>query len=890
MTMRANYRLLLLVAFVLLINFHLALRQGQFATPLAVTLEGLSDEVSARARLFAFYLTGSEEEIRPTSPGVWECPPRCTAELVLRYPEPEHAKSGTVRVKIGAETFTQALSDLQPHGAYGENYWLTEKLPFSESPGFARCRNWPGTEAFVTYYLTRSLPGVAAVLLLALAMTAGMRERWRARFMTLFGLTPQAPVASSPASSSRAWNLTGWLFLIFGFAALEWMQPYYFTQDDALVGELPGILLGCRSLWAGTFPDWNPYVFMGAPLATVGFWAITYPPQLIAYAIARHVLGNEFATLEVFAVLHLLAGFAAMRHLCRRIGMSACAANLAALSFVYAGCILIMGRSWHAFVANAVWLPLLGIGIQRFREGPVGWKWIVGIGLVFGLSYHAGFPQIAALLGMFFVIGLAAVAYGDRIPLRRVMAVVPALLLGAGLSAPLLLHHLSMTGGHERFVPAEDGVYDALTAALVPYPLAQAELPTHWGTFHVEKMGHFYYFGGLFALLFLLQFLCFWVYFPGRGAWASCWWLVCGSFALLMVLGEPAYLWKGMAALPLSKFFLRYTFRFYPIVAFCAILAGGLIIERALAMVRRRQPWELLLGAIALCVLTYHLTMCQPSFYSYGFRPYPELPTEFEAVFHPYADKKLVGVNSSRRLASWTHLRSIAPDYYLSLPLNLPHYYQVPSIFGYDPVVEGQPRMAEVYRRLQHDPETACKAYGVGWHLFGYTAAPVFSPNKHFWSMEQTVNFDLAYRRLPQADLKTLATSGGTALMELRGVDPLAFVTCQSERPLPCKLHCRGADIDVSGLPAGTNITINFLWHAYMGCTLGGQTLALAADDWQRITTTIPVTGATLALRFTPPWLKTCIAGAGLCCIALVLAWLALRFGEKKADRSEEDQ
>src|ERR1019366_10357165 len=145
---------------------------------------------------------------------------------------------------------------------------------------------------------------------------------------------------------------------------------------------------------------------------------------------ARHVLGNEFATLEVFAGLHLIAGFVAMRHLSRRIGMGAMTANLAALSFVFAGCILIMGRSWHAFIANAVWLPLLGIAIERFREGPVGWKWIVGIGLVLGFSYHAGFPQIVAILGMFLVLGLATVALAERISWRRLPAAAPPLLLG----------------------------------------------------------------------------------------------------------------------------------------------------------------------------------------------------------------------------------------------------------------------------------------------------------------------------------------------------------------------------------------------------------------------------------------------------------------------------
>ena len=188
--------------------------------------------------------------------------------------------------------------------------------------------------------------------------------------------------------------------------------------------------------------------------------------------------------------------------------------------------------------------------------------------------------------------------------------------------------------------------------------------------------------------------------------------------------------------MPLAKLFLRYSFRFYPWLAFCAILSGGLILERILAMARRRIL-ELALGAVMLGILAYHLAMCQPSFYTYGFGPYPRLPHEFEAVFHPYADKQFVGVKNSRRIASWAQLRSVSPDYYLSLPLNLPHYYQVPSIFGYDPIVEGQPLMAEVNRRLRDDPVEACKAYGVGWHLFSYGDAPVLSPNPRFWKMEK---------------------------------------------------------------------------------------------------------------------------------------------------------
>jgi hypothetical protein len=730
---------------------------------------------------------------------------------------------------------------------------------------------------FVGYWLTRSAPGLIAVLALA-APAIGMREPFRARFLSILGLTGTLPATTTTASADRYWNWTGWLCLIGGFSALECLEPYYFTQDDALIGELPGILLGFRSLWQGTFPDWNPYVFLGAPLATIGFWAITYPPQLISYAVARHLLGNEFATMEVFAALHLLAGFIAMRHLCRRIGMGAMPANLAALSFVFAGCILIMGRSWHAFIANAVWLPLLGIGIQHFREGPVGWKWIIGIGVVLGLSYHAGFPQIVAILGMFLALGLATVALADRVSPRRLAAIAPALLLGIGLSAPLLLHHLQFTGALERFVPAEDGVYDDLHGAVLPYPFAQTGFPTPWGSFHVEKMGHFYFFGGLFAVLFALQAVCFWIRLPDRQAWGRSWWVPCGIFALLMVLGESAYLWKGVAALPMAKFFLRYSFRFYPWLAFCAILSGGLILERILATLRQRQPWELLVGGAMLCVLAYHLAMCQPSFYTYGFQPYPPLPEEFEAKFHPYKDKAFVGDKNSRRIASWSQLRSPSPDFYASLPLNLPHYYRVPSILGYDPVVEGQPRVAKMYRRLQDEPIAACKAYGVGWHLFSYAEPPVVSPNQRFYFMESAVPFEPAYRELLKAKLTPLADWHGTSLKELPGVDPLAFVTGQPERALPLHLHCRGADIDVTGLPAETRVTINFLWYPQMALDLDSQPLSVNQDDWQRITTTLPQSGSMLSLRYEPPWPKTCAVAAAMCLAALLLAWAALRF------------
>jgi hypothetical protein len=480
---------------------------------------------------------------------------------------------------------------------------------------------------------------------------------------------------------------------------------------------------------------------------------------------------------------------------------------------------------------------------------------------------------------MFLFVGLLTLALGDRLTLRRLAPIVPAVLLGAGLATPLLLHQVLASSGIERFEPMEPGVYDNLPSVVLPYPLAETQFPTPWGSYHAEKLGEFFFFGGLFALLFALQALAFWLYLPQRSAWSRSWWVVSGIVALLMVLGRPGMLWQEVAHLPLSKMFLRYTFRFYPWLAFCAILSGGLILERVLATLQRRQRWELIVGGLMLVVLAYHMAMCRASFYLYGFQPYPELPAEFEATFHPYPDKSFVGDRNSRRFMSWTQLRSPTPAYYSTLQLNLPHYYQVPTILGYDPVIEGQPRIKEVNRRLDSTPLEACKAYGIGWHLFA--TFPVFSPNPRFQFMEAAIPNEPAYRELLKVDLVPLASSGGVQLKELRGVDPLAFATDHPEVPLPLHLHCRGADIDVAGLPAGTPVTINYLWYPQMHLYLDGQPVSTEPDDWQRISLTLPRTGTQLALRYDPPWALACALGLGLTLAALLLGWVALRFGEK---------
>ena len=164
------------------------------------------------------------------------------------------------------------------------------------------------------------------------------------------------PPRPSPSPLLSSW--LGFLFLLGCFVVLEVKEPFYFTQCDTVNEDLPLILVGCRSYWRGEFPNYNPYTWLGTPLAGAGLASLTYPPTLLSYAVARHVLFNENATAEVFVILHLTAGFFLMRRLACKIGMGALAANLSALSFVLSGGgadhgpVVVQLRSHHVLAAR----------------------------------------------------------------------------------------------------------------------------------------------------------------------------------------------------------------------------------------------------------------------------------------------------------------------------------------------------------------------------------------------------------------------------------------------------------------------------------------------------------------------------------------------------------
>lgn len=543
------------------------------------------------------------------------------------------------------------------------------------------------------------LPPLLFIFLLVLAAVLG--RRW--------GKTWYAEPLPEPPGGGE-WIVAGAVVLIGAFVLLERLHPYYFTQDDALVINLPGILHGCRSAWQGYFAEYNPYTLFGSPHASLGLYALTYPPTYLSYAIARHGLGDEMATLEVFAILHLTAGYFLTCVLARRLGQSALVASLAALSFTLSGALLIMGRGWFMFLPLAVWLPLLTWGVVHLRQAPVTWRWVIGMGLALGLAFQVGFPQLAFYTLAYPAVLLLALVLCSEIPWRRAVTALPALVIGVGLSIPLGLQQWLVSRDMAARSPYGEGILAMLPSILFPYPLTQAAHPMGWGSTGTDYMGHFAFFGGLFAALLLLQ--AFALVGAGRGGiWRQGQvWFFLALVTLLLALGNEGGLWWLLGHVPVLGKVSNHPFRMLPFFVLFAVLAGGLILERLLrhSLALRRAGIILWGGAVSL--LLYHVVYAQTAFYTYGFTPYPELPRRLRVVLR--ADGQPTG-----RLISWAPLRSISPGLGLSMNNMLPQVYALPAFSGFDPLIQRSGRFYLCAERLLKEPDAAFREYGIRWHF-----------------------------------------------------------------------------------------------------------------------------------------------------------------------------
>jgi hypothetical protein len=684
-------------------------------------------------------------------------------------------------------------------------------------------------------------------------------HRWRLSPEKCAVLLLDSPLQPSiSAASKRWWPIAGLAGLVGALVFLETRQPYYFSQDDNLSQFLPTMLQALRSWTAGVFPTWNPYQFLGSPTTSVGTYSLTYPPTWFSYWFATHVLGNEYAAMEVFAVLHLLAAYVVIYWAVRREGCRPSLATLAALCCVLSGYTLLVGRSWYYIIPVFVWAPLLLICFQHLRQKTVTWKWILGCGLVIGVFAHAGNVQMWAYTLLLFAFAAVVQLWTRVIPLRSVWPLLAAGLLGLAVAAPLLVPQFLATRNVYR-MRMDNGVAGGLPTLFVPVTVVHTESPFVPGTFYKQYIGQLYYSGTIFCVsgVVLLVFLIFlrWQ----RPVVARNVWFLCALLAFLFALGNVGVVWILLSHMPgFDKF--RLPFKFLELFNIFMAVAGAIVWERLLQNRRVGTRGEMAIVMVVSALLGYHCVLALPSFCSFGFEPYPSLDPGLARYLK--ANSNTEGV----KILPLGPFRSTNADFMQSLQLQMPSLFGVFSVDGYDPLVSEEattPRIRDRFfksSRMNSELAAGLHEYGVGYVL----------------------TYDVFWTKWMQGAATPVYRSDHLTLWQLDPPRAMAWADGDESHSLPVTFDGAGADLDTSSLRGADWVTLNMIRRPEISARGTGRQLPVASDSWNRIRIQVPAGTVRVRVRFSPDWTLGFLGGALLLFAALLGGWIHYRIGSSR--------
>jgi hypothetical protein len=789
---------------------------------------------------------------------------------------------GPVRIGIGETKFYFSQFEIEkewvrkaPISVPGGKEFMVFGMPPEISlkrapiPGLGSAINWAGNRKFLWSLIDTPIPMKNLIDIILVFFLAFLFVRL---FPGVLGFLLDSSRGADGEESAKwdfTWALAGLGAVVAGFFYLEWKDFCYFSQDDNLAQFLPVILQGCRSLWDGVFPTWNPFQFMGMPTTSMGTYALTYPVTYTSYFVARHLLGNEYLTIEVFAFIHFTAGFVFTYMAVRQAGVRPMLAAAASISCVFAGYNLLAGRSWYYMLPILAWMPLLVLSIIRLQKGPVDWKWVLWTGFAAGAFFHGGNVQMWAYAMVFYLAAAALLTISQAIPVRRLFWTVPALLWGLALSSPLLVPLMLHAARITRTPCPGNGIgMRGIIGMILPFPLFRTSHAEGWGNAYWELMGHIYYAGTLFALVALAG-----AFVAAGFLIAHRWdgtarrvvsgnvWLLMAILTLLLLMGKAGLLWEFMSLLPgFSKF--RFPFKFLAFINLFFSVGAGVILERILASARNPRRVEAVICGVVALLMAYHLSMARPSFYTYGDDPYPPPSKIFSQVRYD-------GTVGSRRVLPFAPKRSLAPGYALSLEHNFPSVYGVLALEGYDFLITGSEEFSKIRQYIDMKPVSAMEAYGAGWVLVHRLTYDTFLSRPVWESAEKLAekNEFVLEELLESAD--KVASDENLDLWRLKSSDPMAFVRLFHDEPLPVKFDGAGASVSLPAGFEGGDVVVNVLCWPEMKAVSGGRALTVKPDEWSRVVVEVPEGARSFRLDYRPPWKQGFVAAGVMIYLAM---------------------
>ena len=840
-----------------------------YVEPISVSVEGLST-IDARSvavtlvRLASTTGTGSAPEIpafRAPDSLTWTWNSFWIESIHLQATEESlaHIKSVTVQIGPAKKMFDRSM--VQTWKQNKPNNWAL--------PEIANARITCLTVPWEKRDIALNMPDLTGLLLRALLPGAVLGVTYSILLFVVFRhrqlillklrklLTEPEPPKSQKYLSLEL--MIGLVTVIAGLAIQYLFDPYAFTQDDNFCQFLPVLMESAKTLACGHIPVWNPYQLLGSPTMSVGTYALTYLPAYASYWLA-HWCGNDLATYEIFCNAHLLVAYFVTVWVLRRASIGTPLAVAGSVCWILSGWFLIGGRSQSNFVPFALFLPLLIDCLNSLNKNGGSMRWVAWTGLSVGILFHAGHAEFWAYTIMLLGFAVFVLTVSRAFNLTTFLYAAAAFALGLAIAAPLLVVQILETANISRQGGASWSV-DLLPLILPLGPLGYSGFTL--GSTNYRFGTELYYAGTIFTVVGIATFTTWTAIgiferqiFNAETLKKNIW-LVTGGLAFILCLGAPAILWSVLSYLPFFQKF-RWSIKYVPFMQIFFIFAGATILERSLSLRAKR----LVLGSCIVLMLV-HCVLCRSSLYTFVDRSYPSLPPALSQAI------------GNGRIFTAAPFRSPTQNFVQSLTLNFPTAIGTASATGYDTFVSTKPEYERFIFRLYAKSIEAAKAYGLSALFCADTLEhPVKSGNPAEEIVEIAADqlLNTAYELKNSGHL--IDSSPGRMVYALQPGAPLVF-TSEQEHPLPFKADQAGIYVDTRGIAPGAKITVNFLCWPWMSASADGSAVPVKADEWERISLTLPTSSQTLKIEYHPPWHVSFAASALLGLVSAGLLFLA---------------
>ncbi|WP_144970415.1 hypothetical protein [Bremerella volcania] len=584
---------------------------------------------------------------------------------------------------------------------------------------------------------------------------------------------------------------------------LEVWSPYFFGEDDNFHQFLPVILDSIHQVEAGDFPAMNPHQSMGMPVFAAGTYSISYPGIYLAYWLAI-LCGSQQYFMEVYAILHIVAGYVVTYGLLRRLKVEGVIAACTAASFVLGAYVIFMGRAWYYTYPTLVFLPLIAWATHDLVARPATLRRIIWWGVLCGVYFHAGNAQLWVYTMFFCGLMFLIKVVSSKVWMQKWIALALASLVALVIASPLLVAQYQLVANVDR----DGSSFASMQDCFLNYLL--------WTSGGYAAYTGSFLFGTALLSIALRR-------------WDA--WCVLGIVAILSSLGKPGGIWFIMADSPVFEKF-QHPFKFVLFATFFMLVRGAIYVDWT-----RVLRLSAVLNLILLVAFTWNRGADHASD-----MPYAPLSA---------ASDQLLG---SDRIYSFASSRLLGEKYAQSMTNNFALYYGKNSISSYSDGLTYE--LSEQIRQREHiqaHPREALQAYGCRWIIVHQSFEIVrANPQAHAfaWSAVQT---QVPIFESLQPYLIERHREPHQVIYELPDAAALAFPQGVPVQPLPMEVNGSWMRVELEGLrPEQNKIIVNFLMRPGYAATQGAKTLPIEADQWGRMQVTLDDHEEDLVITYWP--------------------------------------